>query len=162
MLCYAMLCYAMLCYAMLCYAMLCYAMLCYAMLYYAMLCYGCTGTAPPGRTRKHWYAAPYPSSFHYHEGIKELPWDLPGTPPPPPPPASAYRSSKTHSLARVLSATASCDPAPPSDASLAPALVPALSGILTSAVTIDSNSSETMTMMTAAVIEDNSSNAGNR
>ena len=41
-----------------------------------------TGTAPPGRTRKHWFAAPYPSSFHYHEGIKELPWDLPGSQPP--------------------------------------------------------------------------------
>jgi xyloglucan galactosyltransferase MUR3 len=34
-----------------------------------------TGTAPPGRTRKHWYAAPYPSSYHYWEGIKELPWE---------------------------------------------------------------------------------------
>ena len=33
-----------------------------------------TGTAPPGRTRKLFYAAPYPSSFHYWEGIKELPW----------------------------------------------------------------------------------------
>ena len=40
------------------------------------------GTAPPGRTRKHWFAAPYPSSFHYHEGIKELPWELPGSQPP--------------------------------------------------------------------------------
>lgn len=36
-----------------------------------------TGTAPPGRTRKMFYAAPYPSSFHYWEGIKKLPWDPP-------------------------------------------------------------------------------------
>ena len=33
-----------------------------------------TRTAIKGRTRKHWYAAPYPSSFHWHEGIKTLPW----------------------------------------------------------------------------------------
>ena len=36
-----------------------------------------TGTAPPGRTRKTFFAAPYPSSFHYWEGIKYLPWDKP-------------------------------------------------------------------------------------
>ena len=29
-----------------------------------------------GYCRKHWYAAPYPSSFHWHEGIKELPWQF--------------------------------------------------------------------------------------
>lgn len=34
-------------------------------------------TAIPGRTRKHYYAMPYPSSFHWHEGIKTLPWTLP-------------------------------------------------------------------------------------
>jgi hypothetical protein len=33
-----------------------------------------TRTAIKGRTRKHWYAAPYPSSFHWYEGIPELPW----------------------------------------------------------------------------------------
>lgn len=27
-----------------------------------------------GRTRKHWYAVPYPSSFHWHERIQQLPW----------------------------------------------------------------------------------------
>eukprot|EP01035_Chromulina_nebulosa_P008651 gene8651-11720_t len=35
-----------------------------------------TRTAIKGRTRKHWYAAPYPSSFHWYEGIKELPWEI--------------------------------------------------------------------------------------
>jgi len=34
-----------------------------------------------GRSRKHWYAAPYPSSFHWYEGIKELPWELTPTAP---------------------------------------------------------------------------------
>lgn len=33
-----------------------------------------THTAIKGRTRKHWHAAPYPSSFHWHEKIEELPW----------------------------------------------------------------------------------------
>ena len=33
-----------------------------------------TRTAIKGRTRKYWYAAPYPSSFHWHENIKDLPW----------------------------------------------------------------------------------------
>ena len=33
-----------------------------------------TKTAIPGRTRKHWYAVPYPSSFHWHERIIQLPW----------------------------------------------------------------------------------------
>jgi len=36
-----------------------------------------TKTAIPGRTRKAWYAAPYPSSFHWYEGIQTLPWKLP-------------------------------------------------------------------------------------
>jgi len=35
-----------------------------------------TKTAIKGRTRKHWYAVPYPSSFHWYEGIKTLPWEL--------------------------------------------------------------------------------------
>lgn len=35
-----------------------------------------TKTAIKGRTRKHWYAAPYPSSYHWYEGIKELPWEI--------------------------------------------------------------------------------------
>lgn len=34
-----------------------------------------TYTAISGRSKKYWYAAPYPSSFHYWEGIKYLPWD---------------------------------------------------------------------------------------
>ena len=33
-----------------------------------------TKTAIKGRSRKYWYAAPYPSSFHWHEKIKTLPW----------------------------------------------------------------------------------------
>ncbi|RYH32498.1 hypothetical protein EON65_00535 [archaeon] len=33
-----------------------------------------TNTAISGRSNKYWYAAPYPSSFHWHEGIKVLPW----------------------------------------------------------------------------------------
>lgn len=33
-----------------------------------------TNTAISGRTHKYWYAVPYPSSFHWHEGIKALPW----------------------------------------------------------------------------------------
>ena len=127
------------------------------MLCCAMLQCGYTGTAPPGRTRKHWYAAPYPSSFHYHEGIKELPWDLPGTPPPPPVTAStsAYRSSNTHPLARVLSATPPSDPA----SHLAPAR--ALASILVPAVSTNSNSSRKMMMMKAAAVDDNSSKTGN-
>ena len=35
-----------------------------------------TNTAISGRTHKYWYAAPYPSSFHWWEGIKELPWTV--------------------------------------------------------------------------------------
>ena len=38
-----------------------------------------TKTAIKGRTRKHWYAAPYPSSFHWHEDIKTLPWEKSAT-----------------------------------------------------------------------------------
>lgn len=33
-----------------------------------------TRTAIKGRTRKYWYGAPYPSSYHWHEDIKQLPW----------------------------------------------------------------------------------------
>jgi hypothetical protein len=33
-----------------------------------------TKTAIKGRSRKYWYAVPYPSSFHYYDGIKTLPW----------------------------------------------------------------------------------------
>lgn len=29
------------------------------------------------KSRKWWYAVPYPSSFHWHEGIKTLPWQQP-------------------------------------------------------------------------------------
>lgn len=29
---------------------------------------------PIGRTRKHTYAVPYPSSYHWYEGIQQLPW----------------------------------------------------------------------------------------
>lgn len=35
-----------------------------------------TRTAIKGRTRKHWYAVPYPSSFHWHQGITNVPWEL--------------------------------------------------------------------------------------
>ncbi len=34
-----------------------------------------TQTAIKGRTRKYWYGAPYPSSFHWHKDIKTLPWE---------------------------------------------------------------------------------------
>ncbi len=34
-----------------------------------------TYTAISGRSRKYWFAAPYPSSFHWWEGIKTLPWE---------------------------------------------------------------------------------------
>ena len=33
-----------------------------------------TNTAISGRSNKYWYAAPYPSSFHWHEGIQRYPW----------------------------------------------------------------------------------------
>lgn len=39
-----------------------------------------TKTAIKGRTRKHWYAAPYPSSYHWYEGIRELPWEIKSRP----------------------------------------------------------------------------------
>ncbi len=29
------------------------------------------------KSRKWWYAVPYPSSYHWHEGIQELPWKAP-------------------------------------------------------------------------------------
>eukprot|EP01035_Chromulina_nebulosa_P020816 gene20816-26984_t len=35
-----------------------------------------TFTAIKGRSRKYWFGAPYPSSYHWYEGIKELPWEL--------------------------------------------------------------------------------------
>jgi hypothetical protein len=35
-----------------------------------------TNTAISGRSRKYWYAVPYPSSFHWWEGIKVLPWEV--------------------------------------------------------------------------------------
>eukprot|EP01041_Mallomonas_annulata_P004876 gene4876-9723_t len=53
--------------------------------FYMNVCQNCTvitietsptNTAIPGRTRKSWYAAPYPSSFHWHENIKILPWNI--------------------------------------------------------------------------------------
>eukprot|EP00605_Chrysophyceae_sp_TOSAG23-4_P001011 GSChrysophyteH1.ASY1.ANO1.1112.1 assembled CDS len=37
-----------------------------------------TKTAIKGRSRKYWYAVPYPSSFHWYEGIKKLPWEVDG------------------------------------------------------------------------------------
>jgi xyloglucan galactosyltransferase MUR3 len=37
-----------------------------------------TGLGLAGRTRKRWFAAPYPSSFHWHEDLKYLPWAVPG------------------------------------------------------------------------------------
>jgi hypothetical protein len=51
------------------------------------ICQNCTGitvetsptfTAISGRSRKYWYAAPYPSSFHWWEGIQTLPWNISG------------------------------------------------------------------------------------
>ena len=54
--------------------------------FYMFICQNCTvitietsptKTAIPGRTRKGWFAAPYPSSFHWHESIKYLPWEVP-------------------------------------------------------------------------------------
>jgi hypothetical protein len=38
-----------------------------------------TNTAIKGRTRKYWYGAPYPSSFHWHDKIKHLPWERKAT-----------------------------------------------------------------------------------
>lgn len=35
-----------------------------------------TNTAISGRSHKYWYAVPYPSSFHWWEGIKYLPWEV--------------------------------------------------------------------------------------
>ena len=37
-----------------------------------------TKTSIKGRSRKYWYAVPYPSSFHWHENIKTLPWEVDG------------------------------------------------------------------------------------
>eukprot|EP01038_Epipyxis_sp_PR26KG_P004344 gene4344-6147_t len=56
-----------------------------AKIFFMQICQNCTTitiettptkTATKGRSRKYWYAAPYPSSFHWHEGIKELPWAI--------------------------------------------------------------------------------------
>ena len=53
--------------------------------FYMQICQNCTvicvetsptKTAATGRTRKGWFASPYPSSFHWHEGIKYLPWKV--------------------------------------------------------------------------------------
>lgn len=51
--------------------------------FFMQICQNCTTitietsptlTAIKGRTRKWWYASPYPSSYHWHENIKTLPW----------------------------------------------------------------------------------------
>lgn len=51
--------------------------------FYMGICQNCTvltietsptNTAISGRSNKYWYAVPYPSSFHWWEGIKTLPW----------------------------------------------------------------------------------------
>eukprot|EP01038_Epipyxis_sp_PR26KG_P004343 gene4343-6146_t len=58
-----------------------------AKVFFMQICQNCTAisietsptkTAIKGRTRKYWYAAPYPSSFHWHEGIANLPWEVNG------------------------------------------------------------------------------------
>ncbi|CAK9250377.1 unnamed protein product [Sphagnum jensenii] len=36
--------------------------------------YRSQGVFHAGRSRKYWYATPYPSSYHWHEDIKTLPW----------------------------------------------------------------------------------------
>jgi hypothetical protein len=55
--------------------------------FFMSICQNCTAitietsptyTAISGRSRKYWYAAPYPSSYHWWEGIKTLPWDISG------------------------------------------------------------------------------------
>lgn len=54
--------------------------------FFMTICQNCTAvvietsptyTAISGRSKKYWYAAPYPSSFHWWEGIKVLPWETP-------------------------------------------------------------------------------------
>jgi xyloglucan galactosyltransferase MUR3 len=51
--------------------------------FFMTVCQNCTvltiETTPatigiPGRSLKHWYAVPYPSSFHWYEGLKQRPW----------------------------------------------------------------------------------------
>merc|ERR1712224_1090792 len=51
--------------------------------FYMTICQNCTVitiettptfTAIAGRTRKSYFAAPYPSSYHYNENIKDIPW----------------------------------------------------------------------------------------
>lgn len=58
--------------------------------FFMQICQNCTAitietsptkTAIKGRSRKYWYAAPYPSSFHWHEDIKKLPWKIEDSPP---------------------------------------------------------------------------------
>ena len=53
--------------------------------FFMNICQNCTAitietsptyTAISGRSRKYWYAAPYPSSFHWWEGIQTLPWEI--------------------------------------------------------------------------------------
>jgi hypothetical protein len=56
--------------------------------FFMQICQNCTTitneTTPPrtpnkSRPPQHWYAAPYPSSYHWHEDIKELPWLAPAS-----------------------------------------------------------------------------------
>ncbi len=51
--------------------------------FFMEICQNCTSitietsptfTAISGRSKKYWYAAPYPSSFHWYDGLKALPW----------------------------------------------------------------------------------------
>jgi hypothetical protein len=53
--------------------------------FFMTICQNCTSivietsptfTAISGRSKKYWYAAPYPSSFHWWEGIKIYPWTV--------------------------------------------------------------------------------------
>eukprot|EP01038_Epipyxis_sp_PR26KG_P015177 gene15177-20443_t len=56
-----------------------------ARVFFMQICQNCTAitietsptkTAIKGRSRKYWYSVPYPSSFHWYEGIKTLPWHV--------------------------------------------------------------------------------------
>ena len=48
-----------------------------------------TNTAISGRSRKYWYAVPYPSSFHWWEGIRQpYPWEIAAAAPVMSPPPS--------------------------------------------------------------------------
>lgn len=53
--------------------------------FFMEICQNCTAvtietsptfTAISGRSKKYWYAAPYPSSFHWWEGLKVIPWQV--------------------------------------------------------------------------------------